>query len=63
MSFERRKFEALMETFGTARMSHELSKLRAVNGEARRACLNTTVASTRLRGIYKLWGKDLVGYQ
>ena len=52
-----------METFGTARMSHELSQLRSVNAEARKACLNTTVASARLKGIYKLWGRDLVGYQ
>ena len=64
-SFVRKKFEALMETFGSARMSHELSRLRSVNAQARKACLNTTatVASKRLKGIYKLWGKDLVGYQ
>jgi hypothetical protein len=57
------KFKADLTRFGLGRMKFELTRLRSANAEVEKTCVKERVPSSRLGGIYKLWGKDLVGYR
>ena len=56
----RDKFRSSIEA--AVGLEDDLAKLAEANREVRQQCVNETVDSSKLEGIYKLWGKGLVGY-